>query len=256
MDFASAIHMVLAGIDTCVAILTLYITSTEASLAHDAHRKLSKRKHEEEVLDSSHSTYGQHAVEEDSMEDQHARQTMDLITCHIGLEDARWYVKPRSTCWFEEYLFLIYTPDMFYDILRMRRRTFDRLVNDLRPFIQGQQTHWRQPIGIEKKVVVALFKLMHGVSIPLVADRAALGKSTVSDILWQVCTAISDNFGHIISWPTGRRLGRMATAFKAKQGFPNCIGAIDGSHIYIASPTNTIVAADHRNRYKSFSILL
>ena len=256
MDFASAIHMLLAGIDTCVAILTLYITSTEASLAHDAHRKLSKRKHEEEVIDSSHSTYGRHAVEEDSMEDQHARQTMDLITCHIGLEDARWYVKPRSTCWFEEYLFLIYTPDMFYDILRMRRRTFDRLVNDLRPFIQGQQTHWRQPIGVEKKVVVTLFKLMHGASIPLVADRAALGKSTVSDILRQVCTAISDNFGHIISWPTGRRLGRMATAFKAKQGFPNCIGAIDGSHIYIASPTNTIVAADHRNRYKSFSILL
>jgi hypothetical protein len=29
---------------------------------------------------------------------------------------------------------------MFYDILRMRRRTFDRLVNDLRPYIQGQHT--------------------------------------------------------------------------------------------------------------------
>ena len=76
---------------------------------------------------------------------------LDLLAWHVGVLDARWYVKPKSTCWFEEYLFNIYTPDMFYDILRMRRRTFDRFVHDdLRPFIQGQQTHWRQPIEVEK----------------------------------------------------------------------------------------------------------
>ena len=256
MDLATAIHMVLANIDICVAMVTIYITSTEASLAHSAHKKQLKRKHEEEVPNSPHVALVRHETEDEEIEHPHARQIMDLLTWHIGVEDARWYVKPRSTCWFEEYLFHIYTPDMFYEILRMSMRTFDRLVQDLRPFIQGQQTHWRQPIGVEKKVVVTLFKLMHGVSIPLVADRAALGKSTVSDILRQVCLAISINFGHLIAWPTGRRLGRIATAFQAKQWFPNCIGAIDGSHIYIAAPTNTIVAADHRNRYKSFSILL
>ena len=186
----------------------------------------------------------------------HAKQLIDLLAWHVGVMGARWYVKPRSTCWFEEYLCNIYTPDMFYDILRMRRRTFDRLVHDLRPFIQGQHTHWRAPIGVEKKVVVTLFKLMHGVPIPLVADRAALGKSTVHEILRQVCTAISNQFGHLIAWPVGRRLMRIAEGFQAKQWFPNCIGAIDGSHIYVAAPTNTIVAADHRNRNKSFSILL
>ena len=105
---------------------------------------------------------------------------------------------------------------MFYDILRMRRSTFDRLVQNLRPFIQGQNTHWRQPIGVDKKVVVTLFKLMHGSSIPLVADKAALGKSTVHDILRQVCSAISANFGHLIAWPSGRRLARVTTAFQTK----------------------------------------
>ena len=103
---------------------------------------------------------------------------------------------------------------------------------------------------------MTLFKLMHGVSIPLVADKPALGKSTVHDILRQVCTAISNHFGHLITWPAGRRLTRIAGAFQSKQWFPNCIGAIDGSHIYIAAPTNTIAAAAHRNRNKSFSILL
>jgi len=104
--------------------------------------------------------------------------------------------------------------------------------------------------------VVTLYKLMHGASIPLVADKAALGKSTVGDILRQVCSAISVNFGHLIAWPVGRRLPKVAGGFQSKQGLPNCIGAIDGSHVYIASPSNTIVAADHRNRLKSFSILL
>lgn len=130
------------------------------------------------------------------MEHPHVKQILDIITWHIGVLDARWYVKPRSTCWFDEYLFNIYTPDMFYDILRIRRRTFDRLVDGLRPFIQDQHTHWREPIGVEKKVVVTLFKLMHDVPIPLVADRAALGKSTVGEILRQVCAAICNNFGH------------------------------------------------------------
>ena len=194
--------------------------------------------------------------DEDPYERIHVKQIQDLILWHIGVIDARWYVKPRSTCWFEEYFFNIYTPDMFYDILRMRRRTFDMLVQDLRPYIQGQHTHWRQPIGVEKKVVVTLFKLMHGVSIPLVADRAVLGKYTVHEILRQVCTAISNSFGHLLAWPVGRRIMRTAAGFQAKQCFPNCIGAIDGSHIYVAAPSNTIVVADHRNRNKSFSILL
>ena len=209
-----------------------------------------------DVANSAHNTCVRYEPDEEEFEHMHVKQVYDLLAWHIGVEDARWYVKPRSTCWFEKYFFNIYTPNMFYDILRMRRRTFDRLVNDLRPFLQGQYTHWRAPIGVEKKVVVTLFKLMHGVSIPLVADKAALGKSTVGEILRQVCSAISLNFGYLVAWPIGRRLPRVAAGFQSKQWFLNCIGAIDGSHIYIASPSNTIVAADHRNRYKSFSILL
>lgn len=104
--------------------------------------------------------------------------------------------------------------------------------------------------------MVTLFKLMHGVFIPLVADKAALGKSTVGEILRHVCSAIAINFGHLIAWPVGRRLSRIADVFQSKQWFPNCIGAMNRSHIYIASPSSTIVAAYHHNRYKSFSILL
>ena len=237
-------------------MVAMHTSSTEACEAQIAHRKKLRKREEAGCSSSGHVALGMVRDEDEELEHPHVKQIFDTIAWHIGVLDARWYVKPRSTCWFEEYLFNIYTPDMFFDILRMRRRTFDKLVDGLRPFIQGQHTHWRQPIGVEKKVVVTLFKLMHGVSIPLVADKAALGKSTVGEILRQVCSAICNNFGHLIAWPTGRRLERTAAAFASKQWLPNCIGAIDGSHIYISSPSNTIVAADHRNRNKSFSILL
>jgi hypothetical protein len=51
-------------------------------------------------------------------------------------------------------------------------------------------------------------------------------------------------------------LARITAAFQSKQWMPNCIGAIDGTHVYIAAPPNSIVAVDHRNRNNMFSILL
>ena len=252
----STIRTLLTCIDICVLIITMYITTSETIDSHFAQKKKLKRRNAVGDSMSPHTTCDRLDIEENFTALLHTKQLIDILAWHIGVMNARWYVKPRSTCWFEEYLFNIYTPDMFYDILRMRRQTFDRLVHDLRPFIQGQHTHWRGPIEVEKKVVVMLFKLMHGVSIPLVADKAVLGKSTVHKILRQVCSAISNQFGHLIAWPVGRRLMRVAEGFQAKQRFLNCIGAIDGSHIYVAAPSNTIVAADHRNRNKSFSILL
>ena len=83
------------------------------------------------------------APEEEALENPHDKQVMDLLAWQVDVLDAKWYVKPMSTCWFEGYLLNIYTPDMFYDILRMRRKTFDRLIHVLRPFIEGQHTHTR-----------------------------------------------------------------------------------------------------------------
>ena len=253
---AAMVTMIVAIIDMAVVILNIHSASLEGSRAQISSRKKSKCVGGDVCVDAAHMAIQEHEAESDDLPHPHEKQLHDLIAWHSQVLNAKWYVKPRSTCWFDEYLFNIYTPDMFYDILRMRRVTFDRLVQDLRPFIQGQHTHWREPIAVEKKVVVTLFKLMHGVSIPLVADKAALGKSTVHGILRQVCSAISLHFGHLIAWPVGRRQARVTAAFQAKQCMPNCIGAIDSTHVYIAAPPNSIVAADHRNRNKSFSILL
>lgn len=146
VDIPSSIRMLFSCIDMCVTMLVMYITTTEASKAHFSQRKQLKRQNGTDVCVSPLTTLRRHESEEDALKHPHIKQIFYVLAWHIGIESARWYVKPRSTCWFEEYIFNIYTPDMFYDILRMRRRIFDMLVQDLRPYIQGQHTHWRQPI--------------------------------------------------------------------------------------------------------------
>ena len=219
-DMPHALRLVLVCLNICVVMLTFYISSTEASKALLAQRRKSRRRVGEDSCSLPRYTSDRHEPEDNTLHLRHVKQISDLVAWHIGVLDAKWYVKPRSTCWFNEYLFNIYTPDMFYDILRMRRKTFDRLLNDLRPFIEGQQTHWRQPISVEKKLVVTLFKLMHSVCIPLVADKAALGKSTVHEILRQVCTAISTHLGHLIAWPWGGGWCAQRQVSKASNPFP------------------------------------
>ena len=58
---------------------------------------------------------------------------------------------------------------------------------------------------------------MHDVLIPKVADKTTLDKFTIHEIIRQVCSTISINFGHLIVWPVGRRLARITITFQAKQ---------------------------------------
>jgi hypothetical protein len=183
VQMTSAMPLIVACINMAVTMMYMYMTTTEAIRTQRAHKKISKRRVECESIGTHTSMVAENESDENTLEHPHRTQIFDLLAWHVHALDAKWYVKPRSMYWFDEYLFNIYTLDMFYDILRMRRRTFDRLVQNLGPFIQGHHTHWREPIAMEKKIVVALYKLMHGVSIALVADKATIGKSTVHQIL-------------------------------------------------------------------------
>lgn len=134
-DITAAIRIVLTCIDVCIVMIAMYTISTEASKGHLAHKnKLKMRRNVDNVYISSRSQL-EHEHEDDALEHLHEKQVFDLLAWHIGVVDAKWYVKPRSTYCFEEYFFNIYTSNMFYDILRMRRRIFGRLVCGLRPFI-------------------------------------------------------------------------------------------------------------------------
>jgi hypothetical protein len=117
LDVPTAICTLLICIDMCVVIMSMYITSTDARNGVLAHRKKLRVGLEVSGHAMAHMAYTQHDSEEEELEHPHAKQVLDLLAWYVGVLDAKWYVKPRSICWFEEYIFNIYTPNMFYDIL-------------------------------------------------------------------------------------------------------------------------------------------
>lgn len=95
---SQAFRTLLACIDICVVVLSMYITSTEASTYHLAQRKKSKREGEDDVSGSAHMALRGGGVEEDGLEHPHYKQVFDLLAWHVGVLNDRWYIKPRSTC--------------------------------------------------------------------------------------------------------------------------------------------------------------
>lgn len=67
-----------------------------------------------------------------------------------------------------------------------------------------------------------------------------MGRSTISDIVRQVCTAIWKNV-RSIAFPelTERFWLQTATEFFEKTNFPHCLGAIDGKHVRIVKPESS-----------------
>ena len=103
LDVAYATRIILTCISICVAMVGLHTASTNATKAQFTHRKQLRRRGEKGVSIHSNNAMARHEPDEEALEHLHVKQVLDLFAWNIGVVDARWYVKPRSTCWFEEY---------------------------------------------------------------------------------------------------------------------------------------------------------
>ena len=136
----------------------------------------------------------------------------------------------------------------------MNRETFLKLCDDLRPSLEGQATRMRMPLSVEKQVAVTLYYLADEGRMRKVANAFDIGKSTVSKVVRRVTMAISRLLGpQYIKHPqTIGKVEEMATHFQQRHGFPQCIGAIDGTHIGIKKPSEK--ASDYINRKGSYTM--
>lgn len=66
-----------------------------------------------------------------------------------------------------------------------------------------------------------------------------MGFSTVSEIVLEVCLAIWKNMkAQYMPPPTKKVWENCARRFEERWGFPNCLGSIDGKHVFIKCPDN------------------
>ncbi len=72
----------------------------------------------------------------------------------------RFWKRPgRTDAWWGNFVKNIVVPEQWKENFRMSRESFFDLCNELRPFLQQQQTNMRAPISVEKQVAVALYYL-------------------------------------------------------------------------------------------------
>ena len=123
----------------------------------------------------------------------------------------------------------------------------------LRPFLSKNATRMRRPLSVEKRVAITLWRMATNVEYRSIAHMFGVGRSTVGKVVLEVSQAITEHLApEFIRIPHGDELCDVVRLFDVKWGFPQCFGAIDGSHIPIVAPDES--PKDYYNRKGWFSL--
>ena len=143
----------------------------------------------------------------------------------------------------------------FYESFRMTRDTFSLLCLQLRDHIAKKNTNMRKAISVEKRVAITLFRLAKNADLGAISNLFGVGISTVCTIYLEVCRAICKVLIPLyVKAPSAADTRKIMDGFEQKWGFPQCGGAIDGSHIQITSPS--AYCTDYHNRKGWYSVVL
>ena len=133
-------------------------------------------------------------------------------------------------------------PHYFKTQLRMDRDTFDVLLNLLHPSLLRQNTSLRDYIPPEKVLALGLYRLADGNSYSTIGANFGVGKSTVIEAVQDVTEALFDLRNEYIKFPvTEAETIASIETFSELSDLPNVAGAIDGTHIEIKAPLESVV---------------
>ena len=137
---------------------------------------------------------------------------------------------------------------------RIGRPTFRCLCTQLHPHLQRRHMV-RMPLSVEERVAITLWRLGTNIEYRSIAHLFGVGLSTVCVTVHKVCTSIVNVLRQrYIRIPTGEDAQTVVDGFLHTWGFPQCFGAIDGSHIPILTPKD--YPLDYYNRKGFHSIVL
>ena len=127
--------------------------------------------------------------------------------------------------------------------------------NELRSVLGCWDTQLRCAVSVEKRVAIALWHLSTNADYWTIGHLFGVAKGTAYVIANEVCCAVVEKlFKKYVKIPSREHLDEVVEGFETKWGFPQCAGAIDGSHIPIIAPT--FCPKDYYNRKGFHSIIL
>ena len=152
----------------------------------------------------------------------------------------RYWVRPgRTRVWWDNFVNEVVVPEESKENFRMCKEHFLKLCNELRPHIQKQTTNMRSPIEVERQVSLVLYYLSDEERLRQTANAFELSQSTVSITVRRIARVLAINLGHkYIQHPcTADEVKVKVTNFYRVFCIPQCIRAIDCTHIDIKAPT-------------------
>ena len=176
-------------------------------------------------------------------------------TCENCLTERTVWIKERSNHWWDHILMSTFNSHDWLENFRMSQSTFLYLCNELQTSIQKKDTLMRKAISPNRRLAIALWFLATGGDYRTIGHLFGVAKSTVCLVLKDVCTSIVKILlPRYVTFPKGEVLREVVDGFKSDLGFPQCGGAVDGSHIPIVSPQEC--PADYYNRKGWHSVIL
>ena len=162
-------------------------------------------------------------------------------------------MKPRNNSFLTDVV-ANWTDTEFKQNFRVSRTTYIFLCRELRDHLQRQRVA-RDPLSVEQRVAISLWRLGTNVEYRTISHLFGVGVSTVCVVLHEFCSAVVNVMtAKYINIPAGEHLKRIINGFLTKWDFPQCIGAIDGSHIPVIAPKEHPL--DYFNRKGYHSVLL
>lgn len=167
----------------------------------------------------------------------------------------RFWTRPgRTADWWQSFVHNTVLPEEWKENFRLQKHNFERLCAELKPFIEKKQTNIRSPISVECQVAATLYYLSDEGRLRKTANAFGISRASVSLIIRRVTKAISLHLGpRYIQLPfTEDAVKEKVTNFYDSFSVPQCLGAIDGTHIEIKQPK--ISSTDYINRKSRYSL--
>ncbi|KXJ23827.1 hypothetical protein AC249_AIPGENE11210 [Exaiptasia diaphana] len=125
----------------------------------------------------------------------------------------------------------------------------------MRPFIQRQNTRFRDCVPAEKVLAIGLYRIAHGGSYINTGLAMNVGKGTVYEAFYDVINGLYElRFDYIKLPETMAETRASIETFTHLSDLPNIAGAVDGSHIRIKAPKDS--PADYFRKYHQYDVII
>ena len=160
------------------------------------------------------------------------------------------WTKPRNQSFYDGSV-RNWDADEFKRNFRVSKSTFRFLCLELTPYLE-RSSAVRMALSVEKKVAITLWRLGTNIEYRSLSHLFGVGISTACVAVSDVCKAIVNNLAkRYITIPSGERLKLVVDGFQSKWGIPQCVGAIDATHIPIIAPKDSPLDYYNRKGYHS-----